>query len=188
MTRWIAVGRVVRAHGIQGEVVVRRFGEAEGLLAPGATLRFGEGADAVFRTVLESRPHGREWIVAFEHVEGRVGADALRGAVLHVKESALPVLPSGTYYRYQLVGLRVRTAGGEDLGRIEDILETGAQDVCVVRGGRGEILIPMVEVFVSGVDLENGVVTVTPIPGLLPEPGNEGGIGSAGPAREGDST
>jgi 16S rRNA processing protein RimM len=185
MNRWIAVGRVLRAHGLEGEVVIRRFGETEGVLAPGASLRFGEGTEAIRRTVLSSKPHGRDWIVTLEGLHDRDLADAIRGELLFVEEESLPDLPKGTYYRFQLVGLRVRTQAGEDLGRIEEVLETGANDVFVVRGEKGEILIPAVDSVLAEVDLGRGEMVIIPIPGLVPEGVGESGAGKApGQGRE----
>jgi 16S rRNA processing protein RimM len=102
-------------------------------------------------------------------------AQALAGSTLYVDSETLPPLEEGVYYGFQLIGLRVATVGGEELGRIEDILETGAHDVIVVRGPRGEVLLPSVEQVVREVDLEQGRVIVDPPPGLLPEEGDEKG-------------
>jgi len=167
MSRWIAVGRVIRAHGIQGEVIVHRFGDADEMLAPGTELRFGEKDDAVSRAVVGAQPHGREWRVRFEGVGDRNAAEALRGAWFYVSRDVLPELPEGSYYRFQLMGLRVRTEEGKELGRVEEILEAGAHDVCVVRGADGEVLIPAVDALVR-VDLERGEMVVTSLPGLVP--------------------
>ena len=169
------MGRVLRAHGIQGELVVRRFGESE-FLTPGTELRVGEGPNAFERKVTAARPHGREWRVGLEGVVDRDGAEALQGMLLHVSRELLPDLPEGSFYRFQLLGLSVRTAAGRPLGRIEEILETGAHDVCVVRGAglENEILIPAVDALVH-VDLEAGEMVVQAIPGLIPgEDGEEG--------------
>lgn len=179
------MGRVLRAHNLEGDVVIRRFGETDGVLAPGAPLRFGEGPGEVTRTVISAKPHGRDWIVAFEGLQGRDRAEAIRGELLYVEEKTLPELPKGTYYRFQLVGLRVRTQAGEDLGRIEEILETGANDVCVVRGDKGEILIPVVDSVLADVDLGRGEMIVIPIPGLVPETDSEPTAGEAPGKRKG---
>ena len=169
------MGRVLRAHGIQGELIVHRFGESEGFLTPGAELRLGEGGDAFARRVTMARPHGREWRVGLEGVADRTSAEALQGTLLFVSRQALPDLPEGSFYRFQLVGLSVRTEEGKTLGRIEEILEIGPHDVCVVRGADGdeEILIPAVDALVH-VDLDAGEMVVKAIPGLIPGEDGEG--------------
>ena len=77
-----------------------------------------------------------------------------------------PALPEGTYYHYQLIGLEVRTAEGDDLGRVVEVLATGGTDVYVVHGPRGEALLPATSEVVAAIDLEAGRMTVTPLPGM----------------------
>jgi len=167
LTDWIAVGRVIRAHGIQGELIVHRFGDADEMMAPGRELRFGDKENSVSRVVVLAQPHGREWRVRFEGVNDRNAAELLRGTWLYVSRDVLPELPDGSFYRFQLVGLAVRTEDGRALGRVEEILEAGAHDVCVVRGEGGDILIPAVDALVR-VDLERGEMVVHALPGLVP--------------------
>ena len=169
MGRQVTVARVLRAHGIAGEVVVSRAGDTAGVLERGSVLHGHRGALEVTLTVAAARRHKQNWIVAFEGVRDRNEAEALAGIVFTMDADALPALGEGTYYQFQLVGLAVVTAGGEGLGKIEEIWETGANDVLVVRGPRGEILIPAVERFVRAVDVEAGRVTVDHLEGLLPE-------------------
>ena len=84
------------------------------------------------------------------------------------REEAIP-LEEGEYYYFQLVGLTVETESGERLGRLAEVLETGANDVYVVRGPRGEVLLPAVEDVIRQVDLESRRVVVRLLPGMLPE-------------------
>src|SRR5262249_50694489 len=137
------------------------------MLAPGTELRFGEKENSVSRVVVLAQPHGREWRVRFEGVSDRNTAELLRGTWLYVSKDVLPELPEGSDYRFQLLGLAVRTEAGKALGRVEDILEAGAHDVCVVKGDEGEVLIPAVEALVR-VDLERGEMVVHALPGLVP--------------------
>ena len=96
-------------------------------------------------------------------------AEALAGAELFVDAEALCPLPEGVFYNYQLIGLKVVSARGETLGRVEDIVETGARDVIVVHGDRGEVLLPSIPQVIRRVDLEAGIIEVELLPGLLPE-------------------
>lgn len=165
MERPVEVGRIVRPHGIRGEVIVRRYGETPGLLEPGSSLQVGE----THVRVRAARPHQQFWIVSFEGVTDRTAAETLAGAALRVEADRLPPLPEDAYYNFQLIGMRVRTVGGEDLGILEEILETGAQDVYVVRGKGREILLPALREVIRGVDVAAGTMTVEPLPGLLDE-------------------
>jgi 16S rRNA processing protein RimM len=83
------------------------------------------------------------------------------------REDSLPTLPEGEFYRFQLLGLRVVSTEGQELGTIEDVFSTPENDVYVVRGESGEVLIPAVEDVVTAIDLEARLVTVEVIPGLL---------------------
>jgi 16S rRNA processing protein RimM len=167
------VGKIVRPHGVRGEVVVNRFGREGDPLAPGSvvTARSGtEGrAEAALR-VESRRPSSRgRWLVVFEGIEDRDQAAVLSGSIIGVDESSLPDLEEGRYYNFQVVGLEAVTPEGESLGTVREVWETGANDVFVVRGPKGEILLPVIAAVIREFDWEGGRVTVTPLPGLIPE-------------------
>jgi 16S rRNA processing protein RimM len=167
MERPVEVGRIVRPHGIRGEVIVRRYGETPGVLEQGSSLQVGPSGTTL--RVRAARPHQQFWIVSFEGVTDRTTAETLAGAALKVEADRLPPLPEDAYYNFQLIGMRVRTVGGEDLGILEEIVETGAQDVYVVRGKGREILLPALREVIRTVDVAAGAMTVEPLPGLLDE-------------------
>lgn len=111
---------------------------------------------------------GRGWAIAAEGVEGREQAAAFTGGLVVVPSSELPPLPQGEYYHHQLVGLTVFAADGMRVGRVERILQTGANDVFVVRRQDGrQALIPIVRVAVAELNPEVGEVRLTDLPGLL---------------------
>lgn len=83
--------------------------------------------------------------------------------------SVLPPMEDGAYYHFELEGLEVVTESGDRLGRVDEVLETGANDVLSVRGARGEILIPVIDSVVQEIDREGGRIVITPLPGLIPE-------------------
>lgn len=95
-------------------------------------------------------------------------ATALFGELLYVRRDEAATPPRGSYFEHEIVGLRVRTADGRDLGEVAEILRTGANDVYVVRGDLGEVLIPAVRHVVKRVDVAAGQMLVELIPGLLP--------------------
>jgi 16S rRNA processing protein RimM len=95
-------------------------------------------------------------------------ASALHGKALSVPVEEAAPLPEGAYYPYQLVGLRVETSAAESLGALAEVLQLPANDVYVVRGERGEVLIPALKEIVRDIDLEAGKMVVEPPPGLLP--------------------
>lgn len=97
----------------------------------------------------------------------RGAAERHRGLELFVPGSDLPRLAAGTYYHWEIVGLEVVTDEGESLGRVTEILKTGANDVYVVQTpGSPEILIPAIEPVVREIDLEAGIMRVHLLAGL----------------------
>jgi 16S rRNA processing protein RimM len=93
-------------------------------------------------------------------------AESLRGQLVEIPEEEAVELPEGHYFWHQILGLRVVSSQGETLGKVEDILETGSNDVYVVRGPRGELLIPAIKDVVKSIDLSGSVLTVELMPGL----------------------
>lgn len=165
----MSLGRIVAPHGVRGEVRLLLETDFPERL-PGRTARLGEsGRETRVRTARAHR--GGLWLVALEGVDSREAAEALRGVELLVDATSLPPLPEGQWYRHELVGLQVRADDGRELGRLVDVLSTGANDVFVVRGPAGEILLPALRSVVRSVDLDSGRMTVTLPPGLLGEEG-----------------
>jgi len=163
----ILVGAIARAHGLKGEVVVDVWSEAPERFKPGSTLTARLPGDLVRSMVVETaRPFGERLLIQFEGIASRTQAEALRGADLTVARSEVAPLPEGTHYRFQLVGLRVRTPSGEHLGTVADVFSTGSNDVIVVRGARGELLIPHLTHVVLSIQPEQGEMVVELPPGL----------------------
>jgi 16S rRNA processing protein RimM len=115
----------------------------------------------------EARRQGRTLVVKLQGVDTLEQAEALRGALLEIPTSEAPPPPEGAYYQHQVMGLQVWTADGQLLGRVADILETGSNDVYVVRGPEGEKLVPAIADVVVSVDIGAGRITIQPIPGLF---------------------
>jgi 16S rRNA processing protein RimM len=118
--------------------------------------------------VLEgSRLHKRHALLKLEGCDDRDAAEKLRGQFVQIPiEEAMP-LGEDEYYVYQIVGLDVWTAEGEHLGRVSEVLFTGANDVYLVQGEKGEILVPAVEDVVLEIDLAGGRLTVELMEGLI---------------------
>ncbi len=166
----IAVGRVTRPHGIHGFVAVLPLSEVEGRFEPGSRLLFGESSTRRL-TVVERRGHPGKPLLRFEGVSDRTGAEELAGQYLFVPESESPDLPPGEYWPHQLVGLKVVTADGRDLGRLREVLQNVANDIWIARTLDGtETLVPALKDVVLEVDLAAGRIVVAEIPGLtVPE-------------------
>ena len=107
---------------------------------------------------------GGRCIIKLEGVEDRDQAEAIRGQILRIERPEIPPPPEGAYYDFQIIGLRAVTTDGRELGRVEHILRTGANDVYELDSG---VLIPAVDTIVREIDLEEGRILIEPMEGLL---------------------
>jgi 16S rRNA processing protein RimM len=164
--RFLAVARVVKPWGVRGEMklqVLTSFPDQLDRLR-----RVYLGPQAVPYDVARFHWHSGELLLQLADVRDRNGAELLRGQLVQIAgEEAVPLKP-GEYYEHQIVGLKAVTTGGELLGQVVQVLTTGANDVYVVQGPRGEVLIPARVEVVREINLEAGTMTVTLLPGLLP--------------------
>jgi 16S rRNA processing protein RimM len=171
----LTVGRVVKAHGIGGEVVVEiRTDDPAARFAPGNTLRAKNsrsGAEGSY-VVDTVREHGGRLLLRLAGVDDRDSAEALRGSVFVVDSDDLPPIDEpDTYYDHQLEGLRVRTTAGRDVGVVAEVLHTAAGELLAVRrdsgSGKDEVLVPFVSAIVTSVSLDDRLVEIDPPDGLL---------------------
>jgi 16S rRNA processing protein RimM len=166
---FLVVGRIGRPHGVRGEVEVDVWTDFPERFRPGNALFLGHPDDPAPPTVrvVSARPHRARLLVQFDVASDRAAAAALTGLnVLIPTAEAMPLEPD-SYYHHQLIGLAAFLPDGEPLGRVEEVIETGAADVLVVHGPRGDMLLPMIGEVIASVDLATGRLVVTPIPGLL---------------------
>jgi len=167
----VIVGRVGRPHGIRGEVVIGvRTDEPDLRFAVGAAVEAVPSPDEAAGerlTVASARWHSGQLLVAFAGITDRTAASGLTGSWLSVDSSQLPGTADPDEFRdHELIGLDVRTVGGEPVGVVTDVLHYG-QDLLVVRGAEGECLVPFVKEIVPEVDVRAGLVVIDPPPGLL---------------------
>jgi 16S rRNA processing protein RimM len=168
--RFLVIGRVAGVHGLRGELKVDiltddpdRFGLLERVFVG------LEDEEPVSWPLEGYRLHKGRALLKLANCDDRPAADALRGYLIQVPlEEALP-LEEGQYFEHQVIGLDVWTADGEYLGKVVEILYTGANEVYVIGGGPAgrELLIPAIEEVVLEVDLEGGRLVVKLLEGLL---------------------
>ena len=163
---YIAVGLVRGSHGLNGELKVEPLTDHPHRFQRGATLQAG---DRSF-TVRSSRVHQKALLLQIEGIATRTQAEALRDLLLEVPESELPALAEGEYYRYQLIGIEVVDGDGRSLGRIEEVLDTGANDVYAVRNADGELLLPAIDTVIKQVVVVAGRMVVDVPSGLERRP------------------
>ena len=156
----VVLGEIAGAHGVRGAVKVLSWTRPRSNIFdyPIWQLDSHEGSRTV--QVKSGREQGRGLVAELEEVSDRDAALALRGATITVERAALPKTAPGEYYWIELEGLTVETLDGQKLGRITGLMETGANDVLVVKGDR-ERLIPYIpDEFVRSVDLAAGRMVV----------------------------
>jgi 16S rRNA processing protein RimM len=153
------MGRVAAPFGVKGWVRIQVFTEALDSLLDYPAWWVGRDADWRERQVEEAELHGRTLVARLAGCEDRDAAAALTGAQIAVTRGELPEPQPGEYYWSDLQGLRVANLEGQELGTVSHLLETGANDVLVVKGDR-ERLIPFVDAYVVKVDLGRGELVV----------------------------
>ena len=161
---YVAVGRVLSPWGVSGDLKVEPLADPPNYLPPGRNVIVAGQT----RTVESSRRRGRLLYLKLSGIDDRAAADALQGRYLQIAERDLEPLGDGQYYRFQLIGLSVHSTDGELLGHVSDVLTTPSNDVFVVEGPLGEILIPAVDDIVKEIDIQGGTMTIEVVPGLLP--------------------
>jgi 16S rRNA processing protein RimM len=155
----VVMGRVAAPHGVRGWLKINTFTETPETLA-GFPIWWLAGATGwQEHRVAEAEVRGNTLLAKFAGVGDREQAQRLSGHQVAVPREALPEPDAGTFYWADLVGLRVVNLQGEQLGTIDGLVETGANDVIVVKGER-ERLIPCLGHVLLEVDVEAGEVRV----------------------------
>lgn len=121
------------------------------------------------RRVATVRSHKQFLLVTLEGCDSMSAAEELVGYEVCVREQDLPPLAANQIYHYQLIGMTVVTTQGTHLGIIAEVMSTKSSDVCVVRDGAREYLVPWIDNVVKHVDPDTRQVTIDPLPGLLDE-------------------
>lgn len=167
-TRLVPLGRVVNTHGVRGELRLLPYASPCSTLQPGriVSLQSKDGSSSSF-TVESVRLHAPSLLIKFQGVTSLEQAQLLRGSEVSIEEDQLPPLQEGEFYYYQVVGLRVLTTTGEEIGTIAEVFFSGGHDVWVVRQGKKEYLIPVTEEIVRTIDIAGGRAIIEPMEGLL---------------------
>jgi 16S rRNA processing protein RimM len=164
---FLAVGKLRHAHGVHGEMLMEILTDFPDRLQPGTILYLESGVGQLSLTKI--RKHGQGLLLTFEGYTSPELVSQFRNQTLFVRTDDLPPLAEGEYYHHQLVGLMVVSDVGKTIGKVTEILETGASAVLVVRPESGaDILVPMVDAFIGEIDLARRELTVHLIPGMMP--------------------
>lgn len=164
------IGRVVKPHGVKGKIKVQYFGEDLNRfsLYQEVFIEDRMGKLEAYE-ILETIPQPPRLILRLKGIERVEDAQVLVGKEILIRKEALPDLPEDEYYWIEILGMVVETEGGKRIGKVKEILPTGANDVFVVEGKRGEILLPATEEVIQSIDRERGVMKVIRMEGLWEE-------------------
>ncbi|MGD9132297.1 MAG: ribosome maturation factor RimM, partial [Desulfobacterales bacterium] len=146
------------------------FAESLEIFESGTTLlvRHPDGGDNCYE-IDWIKSHSRGALLDFKEVTDRDQAKSLIGSELYIEKAKLPKLEAGTYYWFDLIGISVFTADDRCIGRLVSIIETGANDVYVVKNADKEILVPALQSVVRSIDIESKIMRVE-LPEGLEEP------------------
>jgi 16S rRNA processing protein RimM len=168
------VARIGKPHGLRGEVTVRAHtDDPEGRFVPGTVFTTeaapGTGVPRTL-TLATARLHRETWLLGFEEIPDRTGAESLRGTTLRLSDdgSDEPDLDEESWYEEDLLGLTAFDPAGERIGEVSGLVNGAAQDLLVVRLEDGaEALVPFVAAIVTDLDTTAGRVVIDAPPGLL---------------------
>ena len=156
---FIHIGKVIGVHGIKGAIKVYSYAESSTYYAPGSDLTLmDEAGNLKPYTIVDSGPYKNVWRLSLIDVATRDQAQDLAGRAVLTRRDELPPLEDGTFYWADLLGMAVYNNSGDYLGRVTQIIPTGANDVYVVRAdsdeGSKEILVPAIASVVLDIDID----------------------------------
>lgn len=162
-TEFIIIGKVLSPRGNKGKIKVE--------VATDFPERFSKSSNIYVNkqpvTIESVEWHSGKVIIKLDTINSIKDAEKLRGQYLEIHRDQPYQLPEDSYYHFQLIGLEVQTINGDVLGKITDILTGSSNDIYVVSGDRGEILVPAIEDIIKSVNLKEGILIIEPIEGLL---------------------
>jgi len=157
---FVPVGQIVAFHGLRGEVRFRYYNEGGQALLQYPAFFVDQDDKKIELNPSRIRPQGDTFIMKFKGLETRDGVRFLLGKELFVAEKHLLPLEEHEYYDFQLVGLKALTVEGRTIGRVKDVMHTGACDILVIQG-EGEVLVPMTDDHIADISHEGGFVRIT---------------------------
>jgi 16S rRNA processing protein RimM len=168
---FIAIGRVSKPHGVKGEIRIEYYNPEDTRFFSHYQMIFlqgNEGSPHAYR-LMSVRPQKRFILAQLEGIRTKEEAEQLRGKVVLIDPATLPPLEAGEYYWQDILGMRVVTDKGSDVGEVMEIVPTGNNDVYVVQKGKKEFLIPATKEVIISIDTEARTMVIRPLDGLLRE-------------------
>ncbi len=163
---YLAIGYLRRPHGVQGEIIMDLHTDFPDRIKSGRKVYIGEKYESF--TIDSARVHANGLLIKLRGFDSPETAGRFRNQWVYVKSSEVPALPEGQHYKHEMIGLTVMTDDGNKLGILNEVLETGANDVYVVIKENGkEVLLPAIPDVVIELNMDDRVMTVHIIDGLI---------------------
>jgi 16S rRNA processing protein RimM len=164
----VVIGRVVKPHGLSGEVVVEPLSDFPERFREGLRVELASGhGPARDARIASSRPHSGRLLITFEEVSDLSAAEVLRGAELRVARSDVAPRPPGYVYHWEIEGAAAVDVNGRPLGRVAGLADAGGRPLLVLETPRGPRDVPFAHPIVVSVDVAAQRVVLDPPPGLL---------------------
>ena len=160
---FITIGKIIAPWGIKGKLKVKVVTDFPQRFTPSSKIYINRQP----MTINSTEWHKGKAIIKLNTIDSIEDAQRLRGQPVEIHHSQGYPLPEGQYYHFQLIGLEVWTTQGELLGTVTEILTAESNDNYVVRGAKGELLIPAIEDVIKSIDLDKGCMVIEAIKGLL---------------------
>ncbi|MFC1833816.1 ribosome maturation factor RimM [Thermodesulfobacteriota bacterium] len=164
-TRLVVIGQVLKPFGVRGEVKIGLFTESAEPVERSSVLFLDETPFKVLRV----RFHKGAALLSLEGIDAPEQVKQLAGSLVKTEVSNLPPKEEDEYYWFELIGLEVLTTDGKHLGKITNIIPTGANDVLQIEGDYGEVLLPMIDEVIIDIDVDEGKMLADPLEGLIPD-------------------
>ncbi|MFN8626573.1 MAG: ribosome maturation factor RimM [Candidatus Binatia bacterium] len=163
----IPLGKIVSTHAIRGELRVRLYNPASTTLRRGGRVLLRYGPASREWVVTGVRPHRNLLLLTLEGCDSLTAAATLIGCEICVSAAELPPAAADEIYHHELLGMTVVTNRGAEIGVVAEMMTTASSDICVVRAGGREYLIPLIAHIVTAVDRAGRRIVIDPLPGLL---------------------
>jgi 16S rRNA processing protein RimM len=165
--KYIAVGKIVTTHGIQGELIFLMYDRSSHLLSEGCKVRLvGDKYDKEY-SVNSINYSSTKFRLTFDGVNNPEDAARLRGLIIMFNRDGFPDLQGDEYYLVDLIGFELFDSVGDNIGKITDVLELPTNNSMVIEKNGKEILIPIMDDFVKNIDFDKKIVKVDNIEGFL---------------------
>lgn len=163
----LLIGEVIRPHGLDGVMRIRSYAQSERtFLDAGSVFLKPDPQEPQEYKVSSVKPHKNVFLIKLEGLNALEQAETYRGANILIRKDSLN-RESGEYFWFELIGLKVYLKSGRYMGTVKDIIQTGSNDIYVVRKKKAEFLIPAIHGVVEHIDLEHDEMIIHEMEGLF---------------------